>query len=219
MLVARLLAYAVMLALLFAGLVLTEISSEAGLRLLIESDMARTYGTSEWSPVEWLQLIALCIVMLLSVQSGRWHRPERGLGWFMAAMAAAAFIRELDLFLDYYIVDHLWQVLIAVLLAVTTALASRNTAQLKQSLKGAMATPALTLIYSGFVVIVFANFLGHAPFWQSILGEDYQRSAKIAAEEMTELLGYSLWLLGQVEYALYCRARHVLAAGRASKNP
>ncbi|MEO0574872.1 MAG: hypothetical protein AAF004_05365 [Pseudomonadota bacterium] len=217
MLAVRLIAYAVILALGFAGLVLIEISSEDGLRFLVQSDMARTLGTSEWSLVEWLQLAALFVVIVLALQSGRWHRREFALGVVMAALAAAAFIRELDLFLDYYIVDHLWQVLIALLLAVTIVFASRHMSALKRSLAVATAAPALTLIYAGLMVIVFANFLGHAPFWESILGDAYQRTAKIAAEEMTELLGYCLWLAGQIEYALSCRARFVLASGRGAK--
>ena len=40
----------------------------------------------------------------------------------------------------------------------------------------------------------------------SLLGDDYQRIALLAAEEFIELIGYILWLIGTIEYAYQARA-------------
>jgi len=50
------------------------------------------------------------------------------------------------------------------------------------------------------------QLVGHEPLWKSILGDDYQRIAKLAVEEFIELLGYLLWLIGTIEYTYEARA-------------
>ncbi|MEL6869835.1 MAG: hypothetical protein AAFO81_08540 [Pseudomonadota bacterium] len=217
MLIIRLCAYAVVVTLLFVALVLIEVSTPDGLRLWQLSEMAATLGTSEWSPVEWLQIAALMMIAGLAILAAQWQPGQVALSRLTLAMAVGATIRELDLFLDFYFVDHLWQVLIAVLFAVTGVYLWRNKRSLVRAVQRAAITPAPNLVFAGFVVIIFANLLGHAPFWQSILGDAYLRGAKLAAEEMTELLGYCFWLLGQLEYALDCRSRYLVRQGRSVK--
>jgi hypothetical protein len=39
-----------------------------------------------------------------------------------------------------------------------------------------------------------------------LLGENYQRVAKLAVEEFIELIGYFLWLIGTIEYTYQARA-------------
>ncbi len=55
----------------------------------------------------------------------------------------------------------------------------------------------------------------------SILGDDYRRVIKLAIEEFIELLGYFLWMIGTVEYALQARAiayREPQAAARRRRD-
>ena len=40
----------------------------------------------------------------------------------------------------------------------------------------------------------------------TILGDDYRRIIKLALEEFIELIGYFLWMIGTIEYALQARA-------------
>jgi hypothetical protein len=40
----------------------------------------------------------------------------------------------------------------------------------------------------------------------SLLGDNYQRVAKLAVEEFIELIGYFLWLIGTIEYTYEARA-------------
>ena len=38
------------------------------------------------------------------------------------------------------------------------------------------------------------------------MGDSYERIFKLAVEEFIELLGYFLWIIGTIEYALQARA-------------
>ena len=55
-------------------------------------------------------------------------------------------------------------------------------------------------------MFAFVRFVGHEPFWTSIVGDSYERIVKLAVEEFIELLGYFLWIIGTIEYALQARA-------------
>jgi hypothetical protein len=55
-------------------------------------------------------------------------------------------------------------------------------------------------------LFAFVRLVGHEPLWESILGDAYQRVIKLAVEEFIELIGYFLWMVGTIEYALQARA-------------
>ena len=68
-------------------------------------------------------------------------------------------------------------------------------------------SPGLTLLFAGAVILfAFVRLVGHEPLWMSILGDDYRRIIKLAVEEFIELMGYFLWMIGTIEYALQARA-------------
>ena len=56
------------------------------------------------------------------------------------------------------------------------------------------------------ILFAVARFIGYEPLWQSILGAGYRPVVGMAAEEFLELLGYSFWLIGTIEYAYQVRA-------------
>jgi hypothetical protein len=62
-------------------------------------------------------------------------------------------------------------------------------------------------------VLVFSRLFGMGALWHAILGEGYARLAKTTVEEGIELLTYSMWLAGSVDY--YWRQR-LLATKRNS---
>ena len=122
-------------------------------------------------------------------------------------MALAFLIRELDYFLDRYVIDNLWQVFIAIIAALLIVYTYRHKRRLRIALARIWPSPGLTLLFSGAVVLfAFVQFVGHEPLWQSILGEHYLRVTKLAIEEFIELIGYFLWMIGTVDYAFQARA-------------
>ncbi len=209
----RMAAYATVLAVIMLILIYGQIGGSEGLRLLVASDMAPTLGTSEFSAVEWLQVAMLALIIGLGWRCSRLLRQHRVLAYLMMSVAAVALIRELDLFLDYYLVDHAWQVIVALMLVGVFVYQYRNRRALGLAYQRAMPSPGIAMMLAGIVVLlVFANLFGHEPFWQSLAGDGYRRVIKIAAEELVELLGYWLWLAGQLEFTLDCRAQHALSS-------
>jgi hypothetical protein len=101
----------------------------------------------------------------------------------------------------------LWQVLSVIVSALLIAYSYRHQKRLKIALARIWPSPGLTLLFAGAVVIfAFISMVGHEPLWMSILGDDYKRVFKLAIEEFTELLGYFLWAIGTIEYALQARS-------------
>ena len=52
---------------------------------------------------------------------------------------------------------------------------------------------------------IFSRLYGRQAFWQAILEESYSGTFKSVAEEVVELLGYSLILIATVELLLMTR--------------
>ncbi|MEL6447516.1 MAG: hypothetical protein AAFQ62_06160 [Pseudomonadota bacterium] len=206
----RLAAYITGLALMMVGLVAIERFSDAGLSLLVPSRFATTMGTSEYSVVEWLQVVMLVFIAVLAWHSARVSRLYRSLSLIWLAIACAAICRELDLFLDGYLFDHAWQILVAMIGVAAIVHGLRHKRALSAAWTRAINELATPIIFLGIAItVIFANALGSEGLWLSLMGDDYQRVAKIAAEEIAELAGYWMWLVGQIEFSLAAPRQHV----------
>ena len=184
-----------------------ELASPGSLRLHVLVDPSDVYGTSEFSPVEIIQAIVLvaCGGLMAWVA---WCCPtQRPLAIPFGGLALAFLIRELDYFLDRYVADNFWQVMIAIVGALVIAYTYRHRRRLQIALARLWPSPGLTLMFAGAVILfAFARLVGHEPLWMSILGDDYRRVINLAIEEFIELVGYFLWMVGTIEYALQARA-------------
>ena len=110
-------------------------------------------------------------------------------------------------FLDRYVIHNLWQALVGIALALLIAYTYRHRRRLRISWARIWPSPGLALWFAGaLTVFVFVQFIGQERLWVALLGEHYQRIAKLAVEEFIELLGYFLWLIGTIEYAYQARA-------------
>ena len=184
-----------------------ELASPGGLKLHIIMSETDVYGTSEFSPVEIIQAIILLACGSIMAWVARYCPTQRPLAILLGGMALTFLIRELDFFLDRYIIDNLWQVLVAIIAALVIAYVWRHRRRLQIALARIWPSPGLTLLFAGAVILfAFVRLVGHEPLWQSILGEHYLRVTKLAIEEFIELIGYFLWMVGTIEYAFQARA-------------
>jgi drug/metabolite transporter (DMT)-like permease len=132
---------------------------------------------------------------------------QRPLAILFGGLAITFLIRESDYFLDRFIIDNFWQVLVAIVGALVIAYTYRHRRRLLIALARTWPSPGITLLFAGAVILfAFAPLIGHEPLWQSILGEHYLRVTKLAIEEFIELIGYFLWMIGTIDYALQARA-------------
>ena len=197
------------LAIAFVTWLLTqlELSSPGSLKLHLVLSETDVHGTSEFSPVEMIQAIILVACGIIMGWVAAYCPSQRPIAFGLGGLALASLIRELDYFLDRFIADNLWQVLVAIVGALIIVYVYRHRRRLRIALARIWPSPGLTLLFSGAVILfAFSLLVGHEPLWMSILGDDYQRVIKLAVEEFIELIGYFLWMIGTIEYALQARA-------------
>jgi hypothetical protein len=191
----RYLAYFVAIAFITWALTQLELSSPGSLKLHILMSETDVYGTSEFSPVEIIQAIILGVCGVILGWVAKYCPSQRPLAFPLGGLALAFLIRELDYFLDRYLIDNLWQVLVAIASALVIAYTFRHRRRLQIALARLWPSPGLTLLFSGAVILfAFVRLVGHEPLWMSILGDSYQRVIKLAVEEFIELIGYFLWM-------------------------
>lgn len=155
----------------------------------------------EDSILEFLQVAALFATAAMAFFAGRLAPSRAPLSSLLIAAATIAFTREFDFALDRHLFDGAWQTVVF----LTAALAITHTWQCKATLKPAIYDfinrPSFGLMASGFfTVFIFSRLLGRKVLWQAIMGEGYMRVVKNTVEESTELLGYSLILIGSIEF-------------------
>lgn len=207
MAIVRYVVYFIGTALLTGLLTQIEIFSPGSLKLHVIVDAGDTLGTSEYSPVEILQLGMLVVCGLLYAWIARHYPSQRPIAITFGGLALAFLVRELDYFFDRYVIDNFWQVVIAVIAALLITYVFRNRRRFRIAWLRLWPSPGLTLLFAGALIhFAFALFVGHEPLWMAILGEHYQRVAKLAVEEFVELSGYYLWTIGTIEYVFQVRA-------------
>jgi hypothetical protein len=184
-----------------------EISFPGSLKLHVMVSESDQFGTSEYSPIEIIQPFILLICGLLMAWVARNCPSQRPIAIPFGGLALAFIIRELDYYFDRFIVDNLWQALVAVAGALVITYTYRQRKRLKIAWGRIWPSPGIALLFAGAVIMfAFVSLVGHEPLWVSILGDSYQRIVKLAVEEFIELGAYFLWLIGSIEYALQARA-------------
>jgi len=203
----RYLSYFVVIAFVTWALTQMEIASPGSLKLHILINETDRFGTSEFSPVEIIQAIILGACGVIMGWVARYCPSQRPIAIPFGGMALAFLIRELDYFLDRFIIDNLWQVIIVVIGALLIVYTYRSRRRFRIALARIWPSPGLTLLFAGAVILfAFVRLVGHEPLWMAILDDDYRRIIKLAVEEFIELIGYFLWMIGTIEYAYQARA-------------
>ena len=199
--------YFLMIAFVTWAITQFELASPGGLKLHLVLSETDVHGTSEFSPVEIIQAIILLACGGIMTWVAQYCPSQRPLAILLGGMALVFLIRELDFFLDRYVIDNLWQVLDVIVASLVVVYVYRHRRRLQIALARIWPSPGLTLLFAGAVILfAFAPLVGHEPLWQSILGEHYLRVTKLAIEEFIELIAYFLWMTGTVEYAFQARA-------------
>jgi hypothetical protein len=203
----RYIAYFVAIAFVTWALTQMELASPGSLKLHVLADEHDVFGTSEYSPVEIIQVIILGACGVIMGWVARYCPTQRPIAFLFGGMALIFLIRELDYFLDRFLIDNLWQVLAVLAAAPVMVYTYRQRRRLQIALARIWPSPGLTFLFCGAVILfAFVRLVGHEPLWMSILGDAYQRVVKLAVEEFIELIGYFLWMVGTIDYAFQARA-------------
>ena len=203
----RYLLYFLGVALITGLLTQLEVAFPGSLKLHVFLQDGDQYGTSEISPIEFIQPLILTVCGLMMLWIAKYCPSQRPIALPFAGLALVFVIREQHYFIDRYVADNLWQVLVAVVGALVIVYTYRQQRRLQIALARLWPSPGLALLFAGALVLfAFVQFVGHEPLWMAMLGDDYKRIIKLAVEEFIELMGYFLFLIGTIEYSYQARA-------------
>ena len=203
----RYLLYFLGVALITGLLTQLEVAFPGSLKLHIILREGDQFGTSEFSPIEFIQPLILLVCGLLMLWVARYCPSQRPIALPFAGLALTFWLRELHYFFDRYLVDNLWQVLVAIVGALVIVYTYRQQRRLQIALARVWPSPGLAFLFAGAIILfAFVQFVGHEPLWQAMLGDDYKRIVKLAVEEFIELMGYFLFMIGTIEYTYQARA-------------
>ncbi|MFT3761284.1 MAG: hypothetical protein QM761_01465 [Pseudoxanthomonas sp.] len=173
-------------------------------------------GVGEWSLTELTQVGFLFATAWAFARLARIREDDRGFAVLAAGLFACMLVRELDAVWDLAF-RGLWQLLVAAIALGCMAWALRDrratlaaTARFLVSRSSAVMTVGLVLL------LIYSRLFGMTALWQGLLSEQYVRVFKNAAEECTELLGYTLIMASSLTYVaqrLRERRKALAAAG------
>lgn len=186
--------------------------------LLIAALMQGVYYEAEYLPevrfteygfTELTQTVILASssALLLYVRYGLKALPTVAL--LMFAFVASSLIREQDYWLDTYVSEHTWKILVTLVILPCLYWVIRHRRRFLDEFTHYSNTFSFGLFAAGVLTTyVFSRLYGRSEMWMAILGDHYERTFKDAAEEITELLGYTLILIAVIEMVLLARRWH-----------
>jgi hypothetical protein len=162
----------------------------------------------ETGPIEYAHQ-ALCGLAAIAFARAAVVRPElRDILAVAAYGATLGVIRETDALLDHLAFKGAYKVPAAVVGAFALARLWRARSRCAEQLRRFAGEPGFAITAIGvLVVLLYAQLVGQKELWMAIMGVDYARPVKDAAEELQELLGYLLIFIGSIETYLVAR-RH-----------
>ena len=162
---------------------------------------------SEHSYTEYAQESALVLITILFLL-GIWYFPKQVvIAYLLGGVFGMAIIREHDAFLDTNVADGAWQLIVTALITLILFLVWKERKQVWTQLYYFIHTRAFGIIVSGmFIVFIFSRLYGNKHIWLSVMGEEnYLHTITRANEEALELLGYTIILIGAIEFLFFSK--------------
>lgn len=154
----------------------------------------------EYSLTEIVQESIVLLLVLIFFFTGRLSRDYFPIPQVLSLFFCIAFVRELNIILDS------WFLMVLPLILLTGWLLYKGRKVLISSLHKFIEIPGFSCFMAGWLItFIFSRLFGRKVLWTSIMENDYNRWVKNAAEEGTELLGYSILLIAGVEILLHIR--------------
>ncbi len=161
---------------------------------------------SELGFTEFTQTLALATGCLLLLYVRHVLRVWPNVTLLLLAFIAASLIREQDRFLDTYVAEHTWKVLVSLVVIPSIAWVVIQRRRFLAEFAHYSNTLSLGLFIAGILTTyIFSRLYGRQTFWQTVMQESYMRDVKSMAEEVIELLGYAIILIALVELLLLTR--------------
>ncbi|WP_299700762.1 hypothetical protein [uncultured Pontibacter sp.] len=159
---------------------------------------------SEQSYTEYAQEVFLLVSTLIFYLSVRFFPNQAVVGLLLGGLFGMSLIREFDAFLDAHVARHTWKVLAYSLAIVTAFLVYKKKEFFWRQLDGFIRTKAFGIVIAGMLsVFIFSRLYGLEDIWLALMGEEkYMYEITRISEESVELLGYTLIMIGAIEYII-----------------
>ncbi|MCK0713818.1 hypothetical protein ACFO0U_07160 [Chromohalobacter sarecensis] len=181
----------------------------AGIMQLVMVDAQS--GVDRFSETSLTELTQSALLLLSALLMGYlYRRPDAipNVSLLLGAFLFASFVRENDAWLDSYVFDGAWQVIVTLILLPTLFVVIRHRHAFVEEFKSISDSLGFGMFAAGFLTTyVFSRLYGRSAFWEAMLGDHFQRVIKDAAEEVTELAGYMLLFFACIELVLLVRRR------------
>jgi hypothetical protein len=177
-----------------------------GLAEFIQWDASQFMGDSKFSEdsyTEIMQSVFLALSTGLLAYLYLTESPLRYSALLMMGLTGAAFFREQDLFFENTFGNGTWQIPVYLLLAMVIYQVVRNRIQFSQELKLYTQSTSFGVFLGGLLTtFAFSRLFGRKTFWYEVMGDQYFRAVKNAAEECLELYGYLFIFISVIELFL-----------------
>ena len=150
--------------------------------------------------VEWIQVGLLFFAALLLFLASKRRTEYMQLLRMLSFLPVLALIRENDKLLDTYVFVHSWKILVLIALIYPGYVLSKTYHFVSEQLQRFSHTqPFICFVFGCFLIFAFSRLVGQQSLWQALLEERNHRSIGGFVEEIMELLGYCVLLIGSIE--------------------
>lgn len=165
---------------------------------------------TEFGYVQLQQSFFLAAGAALLLFGTRANMPYRQLAICTAWCLIALLVRENDQPLELFLPHGSWKFIVLFPVTILAAYFWKNRAAVHEQLLDWSRSLSFGVMISGLFVLVFARLFGRSSFWQALMGDDYLRVVKNAAEEGVEMLALGLMFIAVVEFVIAARRAPVL---------
>ena len=152
--------------------------------------------------IEWLQFVLLIAVSWIFNRNARFSHKFHHAFSILAFLAAFAAVREMDGNLDVALPLIGWKIGY-VFVAYAAYTFYKNPGIVAKQFRECLGSNGFLLLWAGFIVAIpFAQLVGNSAFLQAIMSDDYSRDYRRIIEEIGELMGYGLILIGSIELTI-----------------
>ena len=183
------------------------------LPLMIENGDISVF--KEDGPIEWLQFTTMILsAIILWCCSYLKGCTLREIYRFLSLSATCAAVREMDSAFDDLIPIIGWKLPAGFCVLLAIIICWKNKDVMAVQMNSFVHTRFFSLLWCGFIVAVpIAQLVGNGKFLQLLMGDDYVRDYKRVIEELLELFGYLLILIGSLEAILQPKDQSANNAG------
>lgn len=165
----------------------------------------RASNFKEGCATELGQEVLLILIIAAFLFSAFFYKKIKYLGILAALFFLTHLIRERDATFDE-ILDGLWQLIAFPVAGIALAILVLNWKKVFEEFKLIYNDYSFGILFIGVLLLhVFSRLFGKGKNWEYLMGEDYQRVVKDAAEESIELLAYGIIFIGAVEIIFLSR--------------